>query len=654
MGWLILSIIGIAFVLLLGLAAVVQRFYRKVEQGQAIIRNGMGGTRVSFAGILVYPVLHRAELMDISVKTVEIYRHAKDGLVCKDNMRADIKVRFFVRVNKTNDDVKKVAQLLGCVRASDEDALVDLFDAKFSEALKTVGKRFDFTELYTAREQFRDDILAIIGTDLNGYVLDDAAIDYLEQTPKEMLNPDNILDAEGIKKITDLTAKQQVMANQIDRNREMTIVKQNVEAREAILELEKQQAEAEAKQAREIAEANAREGAQAKIVQEQSRLQSENQRIATEEEVQVAEQNKLRQVLVASKNKERTDAVETERVERDRLLEVTERERVVTLADIEKEKAVETERRNIQEVIRERVTLERSVVEEQEKIKDTEEFATADRAKKVAVTDAERAAESSLVMDVKKAEAAQLASVKAAEQKVIEADADLKAAERSADAMKMMAEAQAARDAVKGMAEVRVMEAEADALQKHGLAEAKVSEEKYRAEAQGITDKAEAMKKLDGVGKDHEEFKLELDKELQVELAEIQVSKDIAAENSRLVGEALKSANIDIVGGDGQFFDQIVGAVTGGKKVDRLVGSSEVLGQVREALMDGDGGLADRIQGFVQQFGINSQDVANLSVSALILKMMGEADGESKGGLKSLLKMVESLGLGEKKVQDLR
>ena len=91
---------------------------------------------------------------------------------------------FFVRVNKTVQDVMQVAQLLGCDRASRESALVELFDAKFSEALKTVGKQFDFVDLYNSRERFKEEILNIIGTDLNGYVLDDAAIDYLEQTPR--------------------------------------------------------------------------------------------------------------------------------------------------------------------------------------------------------------------------------------------------------------------------------------------------------------------------------------------------------------------------------------------------------------------------------------------------------------------------------------
>jgi flotillin len=259
--------------------------------------------------------------------------------------------------------------------------LVELFDAKFSEALKTVGKRFDFVELYNERDRFKEAILNVIGTDLNGYVLDDCAIDYLEQTPLEKLNPQNILDAEGIKKITDLTAREHILANSINREKEKTITKQDVEAREAILALERQQVEAEQKQRREIAEVSAREQSQAIRVQQEERLKAETSRIQTEEALQIAEENKLRQIIVAQKSKERTDQVETERVMRDRDLEATERERLVALAQIDKEKALEVEQRNIQEVIRERVMVERLVVEEQQKILDTEEYAGANRRK---------------------------------------------------------------------------------------------------------------------------------------------------------------------------------------------------------------------------------------------------------------------------------
>jgi uncharacterized membrane protein YqiK len=647
---IIVLVVLFAGIALFGLLVVGLRFYRKVEQGQAFVRTGVGGTKTSFAGMLSFPIVHRLETMDTSVKRIEIYRHGTEGLVCRDNIRADIKVAFFVRVNKNHEDVLKVAQQLGCNRASDQNALIELFDAKFSEALKTVGKQFDFVELYTERERFRDQIINNIGDDLNGYVLENAHIDYLEQTPKENLNPNNILDAEGIKKISDLTAREAIITNGIERDKQKTIRKQDVEAREAILELDRQQAEAEETQAREIATIQARERAEAKKVGEEQRWLSEQARLQTEEEIAVREQNKERQVIVALRNKERTDKVEAERVERDRALEATEREKLVTVAQVQKDKAVEEENKIIQETIRERVMVEHKVVEEQENIKNTQEFMTADRAKRVAVTAAEQAAEAALVKDVKQAEADMQAAQKHAEQVVIEAEAMRDAAERETAAKKMLAEATTAETAAPGLGEAKVTEAKAAALEKEGTAEATVMQKKFDAEAEGINKKAEAMKLFHDAGKEHEEFKLRLNKDKDVELAAIDVQRQIAAEQSEIVGQALKSARIDIVGGDSEFFDRIVNSVTGGKSVDRYVNNSYVLRDLKETFINGDPEYFERkMTAFLDQFPVSSADVQNLSVAAVLGKMLGLADTDAaRSDLEHLLEMAHNAGLARK------
>ena len=652
---MLIVIAFIAAILFVGVIAFAIRCYHKVAQGSAIVRNGMGGTKVNFSGLVIVPIVHKAELMDISVKRIEIDRSGADGLICKDNMRADIKVAFFVRVNKNDDDVAKVAQFLGCQRASEEAALVQLFEPKFSEALKTVGKQFDFVDLYNSREAFREEILKIIGTDLNGYVLDDAAIDYLEQTDLEKLNPNNVLDAEGIKKITDLTAKEAIDANFIRREKEKTITKQDVEAREAILELERQQREAEEKQGKEVAEIEARQRAEADVVKEQQRQRAETARITAEEEIAIAEENKLRSIIVAAKNKECTDAVETERVEKERGLEKTERERVVTLAEIEKEKAVEVEKKNIQDVIRERVIVERAVVEEEEKIKDTREFATADRKKQVAITDAEEKAEQKLVETVKAADAEKQATELDAERIVVMADAERTAAEKETDAKKMLAEATQAETAAPGLAEAEVTMLKAEALEKEGTAEAKVIELKFSADAQGIKQKAEAMKLFDGVGREHEEFKLQLHKQKDVEIAAIDAQRNIAEAQATMVAEALQQANIDIVGGDAKFFDSIVNSITAGKQVDRLVGESSVLSDIKSTFFNGNPDqFREQLQKYIETFGMSTEDVKNLSVAALIGQMMGlTKDSNVLSQLQNMIGAASKAGISNEKVSRL-
>ena len=674
-------VLGVAVLAMVVYAGV----YRKVGPEEALVRSGIGGLRaVTGNGIPVIPRFQQIELMDLSVKRIEISRKGEQGLICKDNMRADIEVAFFVRVNNTPEDILQVAQSLGCRRASERQALIELFDAKFSEALKTVGKHFDFVELYQERDKFKEEILKVIGTDLNGYVLDDCAIDYLEQTPLEKLDKQNILDAEGIKKITDLTAKEHILANDIRREKEKTITKQDVEAREAILALERQQAEAEEKQKREIAQITARENSETRQVQEQERLKAEQVRIQTDEELKVAEENRDRQILVAMRNKERTDGVEQERVKQARDLEAVERERMVTLAAIEKEKAVETERRNIQEVIRERVSVERSVVEEQERIKDTEHFADADRQKRVTVTQAEMQAQEELVKQVKAAEAAKQAAELRAAQVVVEAEAKREAAEKESHAVKTLASAKTADRAAEGLAEAHVQEAKAVSLQKQGEAEASVAEKKAVAdakgvqamavakekdgsaeasvlklklssEAKGIEEKANAMKLLDGVGREHEEFKLRLEKDQTIEIAAIDAQRGIATDQAQIMGEALRSARIDIVGGDGTFFDQVINAVRGGKVVDRMVHNSETLTDVKNTFFNGNPEyFKDKLEQMIGQFNLTAEDIKDLSIAALIAKLMGMTDSqETKGELSRLLSLVKNLGVSEEKAAGL-
>lgn len=671
--------LAIAIFAILLLVFIIAKFYRKVPQGKALVRTGFGGIKIATdKGMYVIPVFHKVEVMDISVKKILVDRMGSEGLVCKDNMRADIKVAYFVRVNNDVEYIKKVAQTIGCERASQQLTLEELFESKFSEALKTVGKKFDFIELYEARREFRDEIVDIIGTDLNGYTLEDIAIDYLEQTPVEYLSPNNILDAEGIKKITELTAEQNKKANFIKREEEKVIRKQDVEAREAILELDRQLAEKEEQQRREIANIKSREEAEILKVSEEERLKSETARITTEEKVKVAEENMQRQIIVAEKNKLRTEAVETERVEKDRALEQTERERIVTLAQIEKEKVVEVEKKNIQDVIRDRVSLEKGVVQEKENMKDIEAFKTADREKQVAITMAEAKAQEDLIMTIKQAEATKEAMKQKAEEINIEAEAKKQASSKEAEARKIIAEAKAKEEATVGLSEAQVMHAKADASErqgivdaviiekkalaeakalealaeakrKDGLAEADVIKEKAFADAQGIEEKAEAMKKLDGVGKEHEEFKLRLDKELQVDLAEINIQKDIADAQAEVLGEAFKSANIDIVGGESLFFDQVMNQVSRGKGLDKMIASSETLQDVRDAILGSDdvsGNLISKVREYALKNGISTEDIKNLTIAGILLKLQSQATkSDDKTLFGNLLNLAKGLGI---------
>jgi hypothetical protein len=456
-----------------------------------------------------------------------------------------------------------------------------------------------------------------------------------------------------------------------------------VEAKEAVLELNKQLAEAEEKQKREIATIKSRETAEAEKISHEEKLKSEKARISVEEEIAIGEENKNRQIIIASMAKERAKAVELERVDKDMLLERTEKEKIVSLAQIEKEKAVEEEKKNIQSVIRERVIVEKEVVGEEEKIKDTRAFAEAEREKKVAVTAASKSAEEALIKQVKSAESEKQSAGHKCEQQIMEAEAKFKASEKEAEALKTLADAKAEEESVMGLSEARVMEAKADAFEKDGSAKARVLEttamaeakgiqvkadalekqgtveaavmsKKYHSEALGIKEKAEAMKILDSAGREHEEFKLRLDMEKQIKIAHLNIQKDIAMSQAEVITQALKSAKIDIVGGETMFFEKIMGSITQGKSLDRMVDNSHLLTDVKDTFINGDNDyFRTQLGSFISQFNVSSEDVKNLTISALIAKMLGLADQKSKSMLNTFLGYVEEAGIGSKKTSEL-
>ena len=564
--------------LVFGVFALLARFYRQVDQGKALIVNTLkSDPLVTFTGAIVYPIIHRAETMDISVKTIMIDRRGKEGLICKDNIRGDIKVTFFVRVNKTHDDVLKVAQSIGCARASDPGTIEGLFEAKFAEALKTVGKRLNFEDLYKERDHFKDAIIEVIGKDLNGFVMDDCAIDFLEQTPVESLDPNNIMDSEGIRKITDLTVTQNVKTNELRQKERMEIGSQNLAGDEALFRFEQKRAEAEARKNKEVAIAQSREQNEAARVANEEAKRTQLALEKNHEETLVAQQVRERGVLVAMKNKEREIAVEIERVERARQMEATTRENDVLAQRITREGEIERQKKDIAEVIRARIAVEKTVAEEEERIKDVRVIADANRQREAMKIAADAEASQLVTKQVRAAEGAEEAAKAQARQRLVLADADLEVADKSSRAKVRIAEATQVEAAAAGLAAAHVREADAKALEQSGAAEASSIRARMEAEAHGLAEKAQAMKALDGVSREHEEYRLRLEQQKVIALEGIKAKRDVAGVQAEVLRAAFEHAKINIVGGDGQFFERFMRAVTVGQSIDGAVDQSEVL-----------------------------------------------------------------------------
>ena len=125
--------------------------------------------------------------------------------------------------------------------------------------------------------------------------------------------------------------------------------------------------------------------------------------------------------------------------------------------------------------------------------------------------------------------------------------------------------------------------------------------------------------------------------------------QEIARAHSEVVGEALKSARIDIVGGENDFFQKVVRAVGTGKSVDRLVHTSDTLTDIKNTFFNGDPDyFKTQLRQWVKDFGISTEDLRNLTVSALLAKLLASTKDNALGSvLRTAQEMAKASGLSD-------
>jgi len=84
------------------------------------------------------------------------------------------------------------------------------------------------------------------------------------------------------------------------------------------------------------------------------------------------------------------------------------------------------------------------------------------------------------------------------------------------------------------------------------------------------------------------------------------------------------------------------------------VGNSEVLDDVKETFFNGDPDyFKSQLATWIDDFGISTEDIKNLSISALLGNLMSTAKGEERKKVVGLLGAAERFGVGDMKAADL-
>ena len=393
---------------------IYSSLYQKTSAEEAIVRTGQGGSKVIIdGGSIVVPIVHRVTRVSLKVIKLTSVREGPDALITKDYLRADVHSEFYMRVGATDSQVLNAARSFG-EESGREDAIDTKVGDKLISALRSVAAKHDLAELHSDRESFAGAVQEVVSKEIepNGLILETVTISRLDQTDPSHLNDNNVFDAQGKRKITEITTAAAVARNILERTAEQATTEKDVSTRKTVLTMQQDQAFAEAEQKMQVNKVQAEKSREADVY----RIEQEKQT----QQAQIQAEQAVKQTDIAKQQ-----IIQTTEVERVRAVEVATRDQQIAIAQKESERATAEKLRYESEAARETAN---------QAVKTVEIVATAEREARQKLIGAENEAQQALVRKQREADSV-------AYQKQKEAEGELMAAQNRAKATLTMAEA---------------------------------------------------------------------------------------------------------------------------------------------------------------------------------------------------------------------
>jgi uncharacterized membrane protein YqiK len=310
--------------------------YRRSSKETSFVRTGLGGQRVVMnGGAFVLPIIHDVIPVNMNTLRLEVRRGRESALITKNRMRTDVVAEFYVRVQPTPEAIANAAQTLG-QRTMQPEALRELIEGKFVDALRSVAAEMTMDEMHEKRGEYVKRVRAAVAEDLlkNGLELETVSLTGLDQTNMEFFNPSNAFDAEGLTRLTEEIERRKKIRNDIEQDTMIQIRNKNLEAEKQSLAIDQDSENARLQHERELEIQRAIQRADLARERAQREQEAEQAQIAARLEVERSRITVDRQL--DEERIRREQEIQRLEVERRKALELAEQERAVAVAQASK------------------------------------------------------------------------------------------------------------------------------------------------------------------------------------------------------------------------------------------------------------------------------------------------------------------------------
>lgn len=283
MVWIVLLVLLALFLLVA--IWFLQRFFVKASLDTALVRTGFGGRKVVMdGGCFVLPILHQVQKVYMGALTIPVDRSGREAVLTKDQLRADLKCEFELRVAPTLEAIATAAQTLGARIARSGGAVDELLVGFLVNAIQTGGAERTLEEIHLNRSAFCAELSQAIDAKVSllGLTLVSSSLISVDQSDLSLWNENNAFNAQGMRRLAELVSDQRKARVRIESEAEISVSESRLAQHRRQLDLQREQREAEIAQSEHLAKLEADAKARETKAREDARLSSETSRIENE------------------------------------------------------------------------------------------------------------------------------------------------------------------------------------------------------------------------------------------------------------------------------------------------------------------------------------------------------------------------------------
>ena len=255
------------------------------------MRTGMGGRRVmTDGGCVVLPIVHQSLRVSMQTNTVTVSRTGREAVLTSDPLRADITMKFELRVASDTDNIATAAQAFGNRIARGGEAFEDALAGPLANAIQTAAASRDLNNIHLERAEFTQEVARVASEHAGrlGLELVTAALVSIDQSDFAGRDENNTFNARGMRRLAEMVAEERKARIQVETSTEVAVREHRLAQHQRQMELQRAERETEIAQQEHLTKLEAEAESRASQAHSEARHASETSRIQQEQETEAA------------------------------------------------------------------------------------------------------------------------------------------------------------------------------------------------------------------------------------------------------------------------------------------------------------------------------------------------------------------------------